>query len=76
MITGRSKKLDQLYVSKAEFEKEKDAGYLRKLAKAHASDFNREYANTLGVKALKRLKNSAKRAKRSALGYFLDVLSK
>ena len=74
----KSKKLDQLYVSKAEFKKY-DRRTKRVIivdVKGKIAGFEGYYGICFGALALKRLKNSAKRAKRSTLGYFLDVLTK
>lgn len=78
MASKRAKRLDQLYVSRAEFKKYDSKK--KKMVKDRAAEsvlkFERSYFCWFGAPAFRRLKRSAKRAKRSTLGYFLDVLTK
>ena len=73
-----NKKLDQLYVSKSEYKKYdcKKRQAIIVDAKGKVTGFEGYYGVCFGTLALRRLRRSAKRAKRSTLGYFLDVLTK
>ena len=77
-MMAKNKKLDQLYVSKAEYKKYSSLGQaeVRSIVKDITADFEHSYETEFGAKALRRLKKTAKARKRSTLGYALDVLMK
>lgn len=77
MISGRSKKLDQLYVSKAEYKKYDPKK--KKMIKDRAVDsvisFDKTYSYWLGGPAFRRLVKSAKRKKLSTIAYYQKYLA-
>lgn len=78
MASKRSKKLDQLYVSREEFQKEspKKKKAVKMAAKWANLNFDKSYSYWLGALAFKRLKKTAKRKKLSTIAYYQKYLAK
>jgi len=76
MPTKKSKKTDQLYISRAEIRKNRQVSRLEGIVRDCNKFVRAEGNNQFGRQWVKRLQNSASRAGRSMVGYLADVLLK
>jgi len=76
MPSARSKKLDQLYISKAELKKNKQVQALKRLVSLAHGEFGFGCADDIGKLFYRRLLKTAKRAKMKPLHYAERVLLK
>jgi hypothetical protein len=74
MPSKLAKKLDQLYLSRAELRKNKQVNKLQRIVKDCNLHILGECDKQFGALFVRRLKRSAKRSGRSVVGYSADVL--
>lgn len=74
MPSKLAKKMDQMYLSRAELRKNKQVNALQRIVRDCHVHILKECNKKFGALFVRRLKKSAKRGGRSIVGYAADVL--